>query len=294
MGAWFKFYERRMERQLRQEVPRGVPEAPPLDYYGAALWTQEGSAAARDLRRLIPPLGLKEYWYPALPAGRVAKKPLLWVMLGKELVLFRDADGEVVALSDICPHRGASLSRGACYYKGHITCPYHGATFDRDGACKAWLTEGPDSRMPGHIHATPFPTRTLRGWVFVWMGKGEPAPIEQDVPPEFFEPESTLIIGGYTYWKTNWMLALENQLDSHNCAFAHRNAVCEIFGKEGRPRTPFGPRTKTVNERAVVVTDPRANDYFTDGRIPYQMNYPGINGVWPLRRTRLLWKWFFR
>lgn len=117
MGAWFKFYERRVERQLREQVPKGIPEGPQLDNYGAALWAQEGTAAAQDIRWLIPPLGLEEYWYSALPARRIRKKPQLWVLLGKELVLFRDLNNEVVALSDICPHRGASLSRGACYYK---------------------------------------------------------------------------------------------------------------------------------------------------------------------------------
>ncbi|HLZ70355.1 MAG TPA: hypothetical protein VKV26_10660 [Dehalococcoidia bacterium] len=35
-----------------------------------------------------------------------------------------------------------------------------------------------------------FPTRTLKGIVFVWMGQDErePAPIEEDVPEEFFDP----------------------------------------------------------------------------------------------------------
>ena len=40
-----------------------------------------------------------------------------------------------------------------------------------------FITEGPDSRMVGRLKARKFPTRTLKGVVFVWMGEGEPAPI---------------------------------------------------------------------------------------------------------------------
>ena len=44
-----------------------------------------------DRRSLIPPLGLTEYWYPALPSKDVGrKKPVGLRMLGKDLVFFRD------------------------------------------------------------------------------------------------------------------------------------------------------------------------------------------------------------
>ena len=74
-------------------------------------------------------------------------------MLGQDLVMFRGKDGQVKALLDACPHRGAFLSLGDCFYKGFITCPYHGATFDGDGNCVAMLTEGPDSKLVGEMKA---------------------------------------------------------------------------------------------------------------------------------------------
>ena len=93
----------------------------------------------------------------------------------------------MTAIADVCPHRGGSLRRGDCHYPGTIACPYHGWVFDARGECVAVLSEGPDSRIPGKVRSRIFPTRTLKGMVFVWMGAGTPAPIEQDVPPEFFE-----------------------------------------------------------------------------------------------------------
>src|SRR5688572_8251064 len=89
-----------------------------------------------DRRSLIPPLGLREYWYPALPARAVGwRKPVGLRMLGEDLVFFRDTAGEVQALLDVCPHRGVALSEGDCFWKGTVSCPYHGATYDGTGAC---------------------------------------------------------------------------------------------------------------------------------------------------------------
>ena len=76
------------------------------------------------------------------------------------------------------------MSRGRSFYSGTLSCPYHGATFDRNGTCKAFITEGPDSKMVGDLKARSYPVQEHKGWVFVWMGREEPAPIEQDVPPE--------------------------------------------------------------------------------------------------------------
>src|SRR5436309_2803888 len=177
MGAYLRFFEKRIERELEQNKSKGVWEGPTDGQLARSNGTSAGLDTVKDRRALIPPLGLREYWYPALPANKVGKKPIYWVMLGDELVFFRDTQGQVAALSDVCPHRGASLAEGDCFYHGFVSCPYHGATFDGKGDCVAFITEGPDSRMVGNLRVRRYPTRELRGWVFVWMGEGEPAPI---------------------------------------------------------------------------------------------------------------------
>jgi phenylpropionate dioxygenase-like ring-hydroxylating dioxygenase large terminal subunit len=293
MGAYTRFAERRMERELREASRRGVLEPSHAREKPFEVFVP-GAARDRDTRIGIPALGLREYWYPAIEARSVKTNPVYWLMLGEELVLFRDKNGEIAALSDVCPHRGASLSAGNCFYKGTVTCPYHGATFDGDGECVAWLTEGPDSRMVGEVDVRHFPTRTLKGWVFIWMGDGAPAPIEEDVPPEFFEPESTLILATYTYWRSNWLIAIENQNDSHNCDFVHRNSMKQFLGfMRGRERTPMSPKSEIINDRAVVVKGRAHQDYYGKGDPSRAMHYPGVNGVWPMYRWRRLWHPFF-
>ena len=253
-----------------------------------------------DLRSKIPPLGHREYWYPALPEKDVKwNKPSVLRMLGTDLVFFRGKDGTVKALKDACPHRGAYLSLGDCFYKGFLTCPYHGATFDGDGNCVAFLTEGPDSKVAGEVKAWPFPTATVAGMVFVWMGEGVPVDPHEDIPPEMFEPNN-IVRFTYSMFKCNWMVVLENTNDAHNAFYVHRNCINVLRNRlGGRARTPLGYRTRIVegkaaNYHAGTGIAPTERYYFDEnGTIPYQMYYPGVDGVWPLHRWRLLWTWIW-
>src|SRR5712692_3777920 len=153
-----------------------------------------------DLRLLIPKLGLREYWYPAIRDREVGwKKPVFLKILGEDLCLFRGQSGQVAALANACPHRGAMLARGDCTFQGMVTCFYHGFTFDERGECVAALGEGPESPMPGEVRARVYPTVTLKDVVFVWMGLGEPAPLEESLPDEFFDPDAQVF-----NWVTIW------------------------------------------------------------------------------------------
>ncbi|HKO88099.1 MAG TPA: nitrite reductase small subunit NirD [Burkholderiales bacterium] len=43
---------------------------------------------------------------------------------GGDIAVFRNADDEVFALDDKCPHKGGPLSQGIVHGK-HVTCPLH-------------------------------------------------------------------------------------------------------------------------------------------------------------------------
>ena len=158
-----------------------------------------------DIRPLIPKLGLRNYWYPAITDRAVgSRKPVKVSLLGEEICLFRGANGNVAAIQDICPHRGARLSEGDCHYKGTVACPYHGWVYDESGKNVMVLSEGPNSSVCGKAgtEAKAYPTRTLKGLVFVWVGDGDPAPIEEDVPEEFFD-DGALVLIGQVHWRCN-------------------------------------------------------------------------------------------
>ena len=171
----------------------------------------------------LPRVGFREYWYPGIETKRVgAKKPVHLRMLGEELVLFRDKSGEVVALNDWCPHRGARLSFGLCEFEGTVTCPYHGYTFDGDGVCVAGLIDSPESPLVGTLRARKYPTQERFGIVFIWMGKTEPVPLEEDLPAELADPTLT----GRRFmrtrvWEANWTEPMAQGIDFHEF-YLHR------------------------------------------------------------------------
>ena len=110
------------------------------------------------------------------------------------------------------------------------------------------------------------------------------------------------IADGATQWMTAGagIRALENTNDAHNAFFVHRNCIRHLGNKlAARPRTPLGYRTKIVGGKTanyssgggIALTE--RYYYDANGHIAYQMYYPGVDGVWPLHRYRLLWSWMF-
>lgn len=242
-----------------------------------------------DVRPLIPKLGLRNYWYPAVNERKVgSRKPVKVQLLGEELCLFRGVQGDVVAIQDVCPHRGARLSEGDCHYRGTVACPYHGWVYDEGGKNVAVLSEGPASGVCGKpgTEAKAYPTRTLKGVVFVWIGDGDAAPIEEDVPEEFFDPDA-LVLTGQVTWRCNWEVALENSMDSH-VNYVHRDAF--VVARSG-----FIARG-AQGEHPIFVGNGFGGDVAESTymrRSPTHDEYP--NGwKWPKTNYRRSWTWLLR
>lgn len=260
----------------------------------------QGTRLPSELRERIPAAGLREYWYPAIAARRVPRRrPVALKLLGQDVVLFRGQEGQVAAVQRVCPHRGADLAAGACHFPGTLSCSYHGWTFGTTGECLAALGEGPASRIPGMQAARVrvYPTRTLKGIVFIWMGDAAPAPIEEDVPEEFFDSDST-VYHSITTWRCNWRMAIENFLDAH-VFYVHRNSVqfwllpadmlvsmAHLGPKRNRP--------KVINGRALVyrLEETPVQALLGGHKLaqPYQDIYPTLGGgAWPRPRMRIYW-----
>ena len=242
-----------------------------------------------EIRALVPKLGLRNYWYPAVAKKRIPKRhPVQVRMLGEEICLYRGSHGQAVAVRDICPHRGARLSEGTCHWKGTVSCPYHGWTFDESGKNVAVLSEGPDSKICGKpgTEAKLFPTQMLKGIVFVWIGDEEPAPIQEDVPEEFFDPKTYLQYTDHTYWPVNWALALENYFDAH-VSYLHRDDFQTLLSSPGfRARANAKATTPAYTGNGFTFAGKR------DWSTPPQDSYSD-GWKWPKHRFRRWWAWIF-
>src|SRR5579862_8682370 len=79
---------------------------------------------------------MRQYWLPAAMSSELKAdgEPVRLLLLGEQLIAFRDSSGRVGVMDHRCPHRCASLFLGRNEENG-IRCVYHGWKYDVDGNC---------------------------------------------------------------------------------------------------------------------------------------------------------------
>ncbi|MDG2242554.1 MAG: aromatic ring-hydroxylating dioxygenase subunit alpha [Rhodospirillaceae bacterium] len=171
---------------------------------------------------------LMNNWYVAGFADEITVEPNHVRMLAQDYVLFRDENGTLNCLSDICIHRGASLSRGRVH-NGCIECPYHGWRYRGDGSGSE-IPAHPDVRIPKRVRVDSYPVQERYGFVWVFLGD---IPEEERPPiPEFpeYDAPGRRNVRGTFKWNANYGRVLEN-----GCDFAHAAFVHPSFGNRDWP-----------------------------------------------------------
>lgn len=174
-------------------------------------------------------------WYVAAQEDElVGQEPLKVTMLGADFVLFRDEEGRIHCLSDVCCHRGASLAAGKVS-GGCIACPYHGWVFDGTGRCLRIPALGPDARIPPRARVDSYPVREKFGWIWVFLGD---APEEERPPflddswfPEYYDKENWRTVRLQYEVDANWARSEENSIDGAHPSFVHSS-----FGSKRDPK----------------------------------------------------------
>src|SRR5882724_10850119 len=123
------------------------------------------------------PMGnfMREYWVPAMLSAELPgpdSDPLRVMLLGEQLIAFRDSNGRVGLLANNCPHRGASLFFGRNEEAG-LRCVYHGWKFDTTGQCIDMPNEPAESDFRTKVRAVAYPTAEMAGVVWAYMGPPE-------------------------------------------------------------------------------------------------------------------------
>ncbi|WP_249177438.1 MULTISPECIES: Rieske 2Fe-2S domain-containing protein [Burkholderia cepacia complex] len=96
-------------------------------------------------------------WYVAARSSEIGRALLPRTMLGKQVVLYRTLQGQVVALDDRCVHRSYPLSAGTPD-DDTVICGYHGFRYDAMGN----LVEVPSQeRCPRGLGVHRYPVREI-------------------------------------------------------------------------------------------------------------------------------------
>src|SRR6202035_5523681 len=120
------------------------------------------------------------YWMPALMSSELPvndSDPVRVMLLGEQLVAFRDTHGSVGLLRHACPHRRAPLFLGRVEEDG-LRCVFHGWKFDVTGACVDMPNEPPESDFKHKIKPAGYRCAEYGGMVWAYMGpRAEPPPL---------------------------------------------------------------------------------------------------------------------
>lgn len=197
-------------------------------------------------------------WDHEIPADGLFNR----TVIGEPLLLFRRADGTIVALEDRCCHRLAPLSKGR--KEGDcVRCGYHGLKFDAEGICIE--VPGLES-VPPKARVRSYPVALRHAWVFVWMG--DPALADPALLPDNFSCDDPAWrnVPGYLHYDTPYLLICDNLLDFSHLSYVHEKTLGGTTAiAQARPVIEKIPRGLRVTRKVHDVPPPaywaRARDF---------------------------------
>lgn len=183
-------------------------------------------------------IGLKDLWHAVCPSGFIKDRPVSLKRLGRSLVLWRDTQGQLHALEDRCPHRGAPLSQGVMM-GDRLSCPYHGVEVRHDGVVTR-VPGSPGCKLEGQKATLSFHVAERAGAVYVYnASQPVDVPPPLDLPVELANDDEYSSFLCYTEWKCDYRYALDNVMDPMHGTFLHKQSHSMA---EGDSTAKFGVR----------------------------------------------------
>jgi len=160
-------------------------------------------------------------WYAITPSANLNSSPLSIPFAGKQFVLFRTTLGSLACFSDVCSHRGASLSLGTVE-DGCLRCPFHGWKFDSAGTCIEVPADGPGTSLPARSHLREEQiVHEHQGFIWLWFGD---QPSNLDLLPDLpsFSPDDWQYVTSSFVWDTHFSRVIESNLDNSHAYWVHK------------------------------------------------------------------------
>jgi nitrite reductase/ring-hydroxylating ferredoxin subunit len=121
-------------------------------------------------------------------------EPVRFLLLGEQLIAFRDTQGRIGIMDHRCPHRCASLFFGRNEENG-IRCVYHGWKYDYLGNCVDQPNLPPHRQFKKKVHAKAYRAAEHNGIVYVYMGDAAKVPPLPDMMEAALLPRNCPSLG---------------------------------------------------------------------------------------------------
>ncbi|MEP1202067.1 aromatic ring-hydroxylating oxygenase subunit alpha [Tateyamaria sp.] len=151
-------------------------------------------------------------------------------LAGQPIIVLRDGNGALKAMSNVCRHRMSTLLEGRGNARS-IVCPYHAWTYNLDGS----LRGAPAMTQNEGFCKTDYALPDIRceewlGWVFVTLN-ADAAPVSDQLT-SLAEMIEDYNMENYTetffethIWDTNWKVLAENFMESYHLPVCHAGTI---------------------------------------------------------------------
>ncbi len=170
-----------------------------------------------------------------LCAGRAEglKEPgdyLTMTIAGEPIIVLRDRDGGLRAMSNVCRHRMSTLLEGRGNVRA-IVCPYHAWTYNLDGSLRgAPAMTANEAFCKDKIALPSVRVENWLGWIMVTLNPDAPPP--QQALGDVEKLVGHLDMAAYVEtfretfrWNTNWKVLAENFMESYHLPVCHSGTI---------------------------------------------------------------------
>ncbi len=156
-------------------------------------------------------------------------------LAGEQVVLLRSKSNDLLALSNICRHRGTPLlDLGFGQLQKNIVCPYHAWTYADNGELLGVPFEG-NCKLAKEQHSLPhFQLHEWRGLLFVNLSSQAQSFAHKVAKIDPFLEKFELERFQHSYqtttehWQSNWKLAVENAIESYHLFKVHKETLEKV------------------------------------------------------------------
>ncbi|MEI4471682.1 aromatic ring-hydroxylating oxygenase subunit alpha [Frigidibacter sp. MR17.24] len=170
-----------------------------------------------------------------LCAGRADALPapgdyLTMQIAGEPIIVLRDREGALRAMSNVCRHRMSTLLEGRGNVRS-IVCPYHAWTYSLDGSLRGAPAMAANEGFCKTDVALPqVRCEEWLGWIMVTLNPDAPPPAEtlagvEALVGKFGMQHYVEAFREEFRWNTNWKVLAENFMESYHLPVCHAETI---------------------------------------------------------------------